>query len=208
VLQPVAPAEPFSAGDLWRAAVRPHLLVEYVLGNKDRLASTVSCGSAAWTLAGLLMVASVLATIPYGLLSPTGSAWKVAAVFTWSLLICFPALYVFGQFLGLGLSMGRSLALAMVLAGTAGLFTFGFFPIIWFLTFSIRADAASAVSPRDLSAVLLCVSMLMGIVQMLRCLTACEALSKRFPVAPVVFVPWILLLIFITYRMACLLGVP
>lgn len=199
--------EPFSAQDLRRAVTRPHLLAEYVLGSKERLGTTLSGGKAIWPLAGLLMAASVLSTIPYGMLSPTGSPWKVAALFTGSLLICFPCLYMFGQFLGLGLSVARSLVLALIVTSTTGLFTFAFSPIIWFITFSVEAVPELAVSPRHLSVFLLGLSLLLGVVQMDRCLREPDALLRRFPHVLLLVAPWLALLVFITYRMARLLGV-
>ena len=205
-LQKIVP-EPFSAQDLRRAVTRPDLLVEYVLGSKERLGSTLSGGRAIWLLAGLLMAASVLSTIPYGLLSPTGSPWKVAVLFTGSLLICFPCLYVFGQFLGLELGLARSLALALIVTSTAGLFTFAFSPIIWFITFSVDAVPELKVSPRHLSVFLLSLSLLLGVVQMDRCLRGPDALLRRFPYVLLLVAPWLALLVFITYRMARLLGV-
>ena len=204
---PIVIPEPFSAQDLRQAVTRPHLLVEYVLGGKDRLGSTLAGGKDIWPLAGLLMAVSLLATIPYGLLSPTGSFWKVAALFTGSLLICFPCLYTFGQFIGLRLGLAKSFALALIVTGTAGLFTFAFCPIIWFITISMQAVPESAVSPPGLSIFLLSVSGLLGILQMCRCLLATDVLSRRFANEPLLIAFWLILLVFITYRMAHLLEV-
>lgn len=202
-----APPEPFSVQDLRLALTRPHLVVEYILGSKDRLGSTLSGGQSIWALAAILMATGLLSTIPYSVLSPTGSLWKVAVLFTGSLLICFPCLYMFGQFLGLSLSLPRSLAMALIVTGAAGLFTFAFFPIIWFITFSVEAVPESAVSPRGLSAFLLGLSLLLGISQMYRCLRGPDVLSRRFTHASLLVAPWLMLLAFITYRMARLLGV-
>ena len=85
-------------------------MVEYILGGADRLARSLAEGRALWAIAAVLMAASVLATVPYGLLSPAASPWKIATLFTGSLLICFPCLYVFGQFLGFKLDLAQNLA--------------------------------------------------------------------------------------------------
>ena len=204
---PIAAPEPFSTRDLWRAATRPNSLVECVLGGKDRLGSTLAGGKAIWPLAALLMAASLLSTIPYSLLSPTGSFWKVSMLFTGSLLICFPSLYAFGQLMGLALGLGRSLALALILTAAAGMFTFAFCPIIWFITFSVKAVPESSVSPGGLSVFLLGLSGLLGIAQMCRCLLAPDTLARRFAREPLLVAVWLVLLAFITYRMARLLDV-
>lgn len=201
------PPEPFSARDLRRAAARPSLLVECLLGRNDRLGSTLSGGNATWTLAVLLTAVSLLSPIPYGLLAPTASAWKVAVLFAGSLGICFPCLYMFGQYLGLDLGLARSLALALIVTAVAGLFTLAFAPIIWFITFTVQVDPGSTISPRGLSVFLLAVCLLLGVVQMYRCLLGPHTLSRQFPNGPLLVTTWLALLAFITFRMARLLDV-
>jgi hypothetical protein len=202
------PAEPFSGEEFRRVIARPHLLVEFILGGKDRLARSLADGKALGGLAAVLLAASILATIPYGLLSPAANFWKIATLYTGSLLICFPCLYAFGQFLGLRLDLARSLALALIITATAGLFTFAFAPIIWFITFSIRVDPQTAIRPRDLSAFLLAVSLLLGLAQMGRCLVDRNGPARRFEHLPYLMASWLPLLLFITWRMACLLELP
>lgn len=204
---PIVIPEPFTARDLQRAMTRPHLLIECILGGRERLGSNLSAGSGIWTLVGLLMAASLVSTIPYGLLSPTGNFWKVAVLFTGSLMICFPCLYMFGQFIELRLGLASSLALALILTATAGLFTFAFCPIIWFITFSVRAVPDSAVSPSGLSIFLLGLSAMLGVIQMCRCLMAPALLARRLAREPLLVALWLVLLAFITYRMAYLLEV-
>jgi len=201
----LAEAEPFSGWELRRALLRPYLIIEYVLGGRQRLARNLADGRSVWLLAGLLLAAGVVATIPYGALSPVRSFWKIAVLYTGSLLLCFPCLHVFTQFFGFRSSLGRDLALSLVITSVAGLFTFGFFPIIWFIDYSTRADPNAAVSPADLSVFLLGVSLLMGIVHMGRCLVVRRLADREAWSLLLLILLWIPLLIFIHYRMACLL---
>ncbi|HUT59619.1 MAG TPA: hypothetical protein VNA25_17370, partial [Phycisphaerae bacterium] len=148
------PADPFEPAELRRALTRPHLLFETVLGSKDRLAVTLGAGRAVWLLVAILLAVSLAAPVPYGLLSPTASAWRVAMLYVGSLAICFPCLHAFGQFLGLQINLGRTLALSLVITAAAGLFAFAFAPIIWFLDYSMAADECTRVSPASLSVML------------------------------------------------------
>jgi hypothetical protein len=202
----IEPPEPFSAAELRRAFVRPHLIVEYVLGGRDRLASNLSSAQALGLLVGLLLVTSLAATIPYGVLSPARNVWKVAVLYTGSLLICFPCLHVFAQFLGFRYRVEQNLALSLVITSAAGLFTFGFFPIIWFIDFSTDADVALTVSVAGLSVWLLAVSLLMGIVQMGRCLMPRNGLAGQRRAFGWLVALWMPVLVFITYRMARVLA--
>jgi hypothetical protein len=198
---------PLSPEELKGSLVRPDLLAAQVLGSADRIALNLSGGEGLGLLIVLLSGASLVATAPYGAFSPVESWWKVAALFTGSLLICFPSLHVFLQFLGVKISLARNLALSLVITATAGLFTLGFSPIIWFIDRTTRATDSSVVTPSDLSRLLLAVSLLMGVVQMGRCLAAsrCGADDRSSMTAPI-FV-WIALYFFIVWRMAGVLGI-
>ena len=137
----VAKAEPFSERELMQALARPHRIIECVLGGKERLAANLTSGQALGWLVLLLLATSLLSTIPYGAFSPTRTFWKIAVLYTGSLLLCFPCLHTFAEFLGFRLGLGRTFALALVITSVAGLFTFGFFPIIWFIDFTTQAGA-------------------------------------------------------------------
>jgi hypothetical protein len=179
---------------------------EYVLGGKDRLARSIRDGKGIWRLAGMLLAASLLAAIPYGLVSPRAEWWKIAVLFTGSLAICFPSLHAFGQFFGLRLDLGRNLALSLIITATAGLFTLGFFPIVWFLGYSIQPGEGTLVTPLDLSRMLLWLSLGLGLVQIGRCLGDRNTRQRQQAPLGLLFLLWTPLLIFITYRMSMLLG--
>ena len=199
-------AEPFSEDELRRALRRPYLIIEYVLGAKERLARSLSQGRSLWLLAFMLLVTSLLSTVPYGVLSPVKSFWKVAVLYTGSLFICFPCLHMFAQFLGFRFDLAQNSALALVITAVAGLFTFGFFPIIWFIDYTTRPGAGTLILPEQLSVFLLALSLLMGIVQMGRCLALEGMPAGEAGQFGLLVALWLPLLVFITYRMADLLA--
>ena len=199
--------EPLSPRELRRALTRPDLLTEHVLGSPGRLAGNLVRGESLWLVCALLLATSALSTVPYSALSPVRSAWKVAALYTGSLAICVPCLFVFLQFLGFRSSLPRVLALALVATATAALFTFGFFPVIWFVDATTRAAHGAAVTPATLSGLLLTVSLALGLAQMGRCLFASRRASGESAAVLVPVAAWVGLLLFIVWRMALVLGI-
>ena len=149
---------------------QPQRAIEYVLGSKERLARSLWEGPAVWRLGALLLAVSLLAAIPYGLVSPDSAWWKIAALYCGSLGVCFPSLHTFAQFLDVRLDLARSLAMSLIITATAALFTFAFFPVIWFLRHSIVPDDRTAIGPHELSIFLIAVSLALGLVQLGRCL--------------------------------------
>ena len=201
--RPRSPGEALSGEEIRRALVRPDLMFEYVLASRDRMRATLTTARGIWWLAAMLLAVSLASTVPYGAVSPIHSFWKVAVLFVGSVLICLPCLHVFSQFLGMRIDLGKSLALALVITSVAGLFTFGFAPIIWFIDCTTEAGPDAAVTPRGLSVFLLCFSLLMGIGRMATCLPV--RCAKDAPWLPLLMIHWVALIAFITYRMARLL---
>jgi hypothetical protein len=201
-----AASGPLTADELRRSVLRPDLLSAHVLDSVDRVARNLAAGEGLWMLIVVLSGASLVATVPFGALSPVASWWKVSVLFTGSLLICLPCLHVFLQFLGFRISLVGNLSLSLVITATAGLFTFGFFPIVWFIDLTTRAGDGTAVPPAALARFLLGVSLVLGIVQMIRCLASSRGgvLGRRAVLAPIVL--WLPLLVFIVWRMADVLG--
>jgi hypothetical protein len=212
-----APAPvPFSSGEVIECFL-PHKLIECVLGQKDRLMAGVVERRHLGPLILLLFAGSIVFALPFGAVPPVQCFWKVAALFAGSVAICFPSLHVFSQYLGLKLTFAQNLAVALVVSCVAAIFSFGFFPIIWFIDFStdaaVRGDATSGV----LAAVLLAASLFLGIIHMLRCLAAGHRPVDAPPSAAghrqeisgphfALVLCWMFLLAFITYRMALVLG--
>lgn len=212
------PPAPLTRSEMRASLIRPDLLAAHVLGSPRRIAGNLATGCDLWLLTLLLAGASVVATVPFGAVAPAGGALHVAALFTGSLLICLPCLHVFLQFLGFRVTLARNASLALVISATAGLFTFGFFPILWFIDRTTVADGGAAVTPAGLMRLLLGVSLALGLVQMARCLAAGSAAGRpdaRDAVVPLdhqgggmlaPIVLWVGLFVFIVWRMADVLG--
>jgi len=200
-------AEPFTRAELARLARRPYLAPEYLLGGQRRLAASLGRGRDVWRLAALLLAVSVVATIPYSLLSPTRNVWKVSALITGSMLICLPCLHLFAQYLGLETRLEQTIGLSLVFTGAAALFTLGFAPVIWFIDLSTETGDAAQVTPAHVSVWLLAAAWVLGILQMARCIGHSRRdAGGAGTLAPLV-VLWLPLLAFITYRMGRLLEV-
>ena len=205
---------PFSRRELESALLRPDIAMEMALGGRDRMARNLSEGSGLGLLAVMLLAASLLAALPYGAVAPLNgddamrlrAFWRVAALYTGSLFICFPCLHVFAQFLGCRLTLIQNLVVALLIPAVAGFFSFGFFPIIWFIELTTEATPGRTVSPAHLSTFLLGVGMVMGMAQMARCLLARDGIWRVAVGFPFLIGFWLLLLVFITQRMARLLG--
>jgi hypothetical protein len=168
----------FTLDELRETLVRPHRIFEMVLGNRERMMKTVVERKNLPILVALLLIAGLVTALPYGLAPPVSSAWKIAALFIGSTLICFPSLFVFGQYLGLRLSLSQTL--------------------VWFIAATTTNTSASAST---LSGILLSVALFLGIGHLLatRHLTSTGGL--------VILLAWAVLLCFITYRMAVTIGV-
>lgn len=208
-LAAVAPApSPLSGDEIRAALIRPDLLAAHVLGAPERLWTSPGRPGDAGLLLAMLAAASVVAAVPYGAFSPVGAWWKVSVLFTGSLLICVPSLHVLLQFLGFRVSLAANLTLSLVITATAGLFTFGFFPIIWFIGLTTGGAADADVSPAALSRVLLGVSLALGLVQLLRCFATGPRDLPRRRWMMVLVVAWLPLFVFIVRRMAAVLGIP
>ena len=172
----VAEVQPFSPAELKGACMRPYWIIEYVLANKERLMKNIEDDQRLTLLAALLFLSGVLFAIPYGVVRPTGSFWKIATLYTGSLLICFPSLYVFNQYYGSRLKLRQSLAVSLIISSVAAMFALGFAPIIWFIDFTTKPTATTEITPHRLSVFLLAVSFALGVIHMARCLA-----SDRLP---------------------------
>lgn len=199
-----AAAEPYSAAELKTVLRRPHRTVEVVLAERGRLAASLSDRRNLGLLAAVLFLASVTFALPYGAVLAPEQLWRIVQLFAGSALICFPALHVFGAFLGFRVDIGQSLALTLIITSVSALFSLGFFPILWFLR-TVMSDEASAEMLHGISVGLLVVSFGAGLAHVLRCM-ADPASGRRFGsgFAAVVAI-WQCLLVFITYRMAVFL---
>ena len=194
-----APTAQAIAPDEWRAALqRPGSLLTLVLEQRGRLAATVSDGRGlGWALLALLLC-SVVSALPYGFVLSPARAWRIAALFVGSLAICYPSLQMFSSYLGSRVPAGSNLLLALCVTAVAGLFTFGFFPIVWFLDATMRQG--DLVTAADASVALLAVSLGAGLWQLLRCQQLAAVLTADRGCWLVR--AWMALLVYVTWRMA------
>jgi hypothetical protein len=183
-------------------------MLAVALGEAERVGRSLTEGRHLGLLSVLLLLVGLAGTVAYGLLSPARNAWSTPVLFFGSLAICFPSLHVFAVFHGARFGLGPMLALALTLTGAAGLFAIGFAPIVWFLDWSIRVDGWSSVTPRGLSLALLGASLLLGIAQMIRVLLSCQRELRDGGLPAPILLLWLPLFLFITCRMATLLGLP
>jgi hypothetical protein len=131
-------------------------------------------------------------------------AGDIAVLFLGSTLLCFPSLQVFSSYLGVRAQPVQNLVLALLVPAAAALFCFGFFPIYWFLDFTMSPD--SAVPPHAIAIGLLTVSLALGLGHLDRCLLV-ERAFGALRASWWLLAGWQLLLVFITYRMALALHI-
>ena len=198
---------PTPDAEIRKAFLRPDLAMEYALGGRERLTRNLAEGRGMWGLAAILMALSLLAALPYGAVVYGERFWSITALFTGSLLICFPSLYVFSQFLGIPFRLAQISVLSLLITSVAGIFTFGFFPIIWFIDATMDTTRDAFVTPADLSVALLGLSLAMGLVQMGQCLIAPNGMGREAKEFPVLMAIWLMFLLFITQRMATVLAI-
>lgn len=192
---------PHGSNQLRSVFLRPLRMLDLVLSQQEKLARTIAGGDNLPILVLSLLYATVLFSLPFGAVIGIERFWRVAVLLVGSLGICLPSLHVFGAYIGCRISIRQNLALGLVITCVAALFTFGFFPIVWFLDATIESESAR-VSVGHLAVVLLAFSVAAGIVHLIRCLRRFHGLVAAYPL---VIIFWQALFIFITYRMARLL---
>jgi len=200
---PLPPAEPFALGELQACLYRPHRTLDIVLADRARLVASVRCGKELLALVAVLALCSITFAVPFAAVDGSRRLGHVAILFLGSVLLCFPSLQVFGSYLGIRLSLAQNFALSLVIPSAAALFTFGFFPIYWFLDATMPPDGA--LTGRTTRVVLLVCSMLLALSHCNRCLFLDPSL-KAFRSSWPLWIGWQVLLLFITYRMADTLG--
>ncbi|MCA8979104.1 MAG: hypothetical protein H6831_06030 [Planctomycetes bacterium] len=199
----IAAIEPHTGAELRRALVSPFGALELVLADQERVAKDILGAGGVTRLIAVLLGVSLLYSVPYGLVLGLDFTWRVGALFLGSLAICLPSLQVFSNFIGIRIDVGRNAALTLLVTSVAAAFSFGFFPILWFL----RATMADGeiVNLTGLSVLFLTVALFAGIAQLLRCLGVMTAVTGRRDSLWLIVV-WLCLLLFVTLRMARTLG--
>ena len=192
----------FSGDELLRAMFFPDRAVAMILGERERLSRTVAQNRELGKLSILLLLASLLFALPYGALPAVGGVSKVAVLFGFSMLICFPSLHIFNQYIGARLDLGQNFALAAVFSAVAAILSFGFFPITWFIGLTMVETGPGAISVGMISNFLLAVAFALAILHLGRCFVWSGHFRALPAAAKALLLAWFGLLSFITYRMA------
>ena len=188
---------PFTRQELRRLLTHPHQVVEMVLSQRQRLAANIAQKHRLPLLVLGLLLASVLFALPFGAVIGLERFWRVAIMLCGSLLICFPSLHVFCAFLGSRFSVAQNFCLSLLITCVAALFSFAFFPILWFL-----GQTLSQTDAVGMAGLLLSGSLLAGVCHLSRVLRGDRLLRRMGPSSVMFLVIWQVLLAFINYRMA------
>jgi len=199
-------AQPFSRQELRGMLGAPLRMVDLVLGERRRFAANVAQEHRLPTLLVVLTVATAAFALPFGAVLGPHGFWRVAALLLGSLAICIPSLHVFGRYLGIGLSWAQTLAVSLAAAAVTSLFTFALAPILGF--FRVTMSASDVVTPQNMAVMLLICAFAAGIGQLFFVALGNRALARRIgPAAIPVIIPWLVLYLIITVRLAGVLHI-
>ena len=195
--------DPHSASELGAALLHPFSAMELVLADQARVARDILEGKHLLRLIAVFLGVSVVFTVPYGFVLGIEQGWRVSALFLGSVAVCLPSLQVFSNFIGIRTNVQCNMALTLLLTAVAAAFSFGFFPILWFLR-ATMADGAS-VDLAGISVFFLAIALAAGVAQLLRCMAVVTRINgQRDSLVLIAF--WMLLLLFVSVRMARALG--
>ena len=198
-------ALPFETRELGLDVIVPARIVEVLLTDWPRLSKNVATRQSLGRLVIILLLVSAAAALPYGAVLESSRFWRISLLFTGSLSICFPSLFIFSAYLGCRVGFTQNLVLSLLITSVAAIFTFGFFPILWFLNVTM-IDETSLIGTTEISSALLGIALLAGIVHLMRCMFADTSLSPRGSYSSLILL-WMGLLVFITIRMAITLQI-
>ena len=189
-------AIPFDRRELLDLVAYPARTASVVLAEPERMVATIDGRRHSFLLVSGLLVSSVLFTLPFGAVVDLSGAWRIAVLYVGSLLLCVPSLHVFSAYVGARTDFVQNLALGLWITAVVAMFTFGLFPILWFL--DRTSGESTRVTPQHLLITALSIAFLAGLGHGLRALLH----LSRPPFAKVLLFAWFLLLTYITGRMA------
>ena len=195
--------QPHAAVDLRTALLRPHQILDLVLAAPERVAANIAERRSLGVLACLLLAGSIALALPFGFALDWWRGWRVALFYVGALAICFPSLHVFCVFLGRRITLVQHAVLALVITAVAGAFAFGFFPIVWFLDATM--DGSEVITAHGLASVLLALGLGAGLAHFWRCMGLRGPLTPN-RLAVVALLAWHALFLFISWRLARVLG--
>ena len=182
----------------------PVSMVDLVLGERRRLASNVAQEHRLPLLLLVLTLATVAFALPFGAVVGFWHFWRVAALLLGGLAICIPSLHVFGRYLGARMSGGQTLGVALAATAVTSLFTLAFAPIVGFLRATMTGGGE--VSWKAVAVLLLVGAFAAGMAQLFRIVRGEPTLRALGPSLGLVLIPWLALYLFITFRLANVLG--
>jgi hypothetical protein len=198
--------QPFSRQELRGMLGAPLRMLDLVLGERRRFASNVAQEHRLPSLLLVLTVATAVFALPFGAVLGLDGFWRVAALLLGGLAICVPSLHVFARYLGSGMSWAQTLSVSLAATAVTSLFTLALAPILGF--FRATMTATALVTPQNMAVLLLVCALAAGVGQLFRLSLGDRALARRFgPAAIPVLIPWIALYLFITARLASVLGI-
>jgi hypothetical protein len=201
---PGARAAPFTDAELSAAMRNPAVAIDLLLAQRERWTASVVENRDWPRMLGLLLLWSLLFSLPYGLVLSYREAWQISILFLGTIAICLPSLHVVSAYIGLRVHLAQSISFATIIAAVASMFSFGFAPILWFLQATSEGVGARD-SVAQLSALLLLIAALAGAVHGMRCLMMAKEIAQG-PRFSLVVLLWQLLLLFIGLRMSAALG--
>lgn len=200
-LEHAALPAPLLPREIREALFRPHRAADLILADYGRIRGALADPACVGRLIALLVLASGLFALPYGLVLEPSRALHVAALYLGAVALCFPSLHVFTAYLGCRMRVSQNLVMALLISAVAALFTLGFAPILWFL----RLTTESPGLVQTASFLLLAVSLLAGLGQLGRALWDERAATSGDRYRATVLA-WQGLLVFVTFRLASCLG--
>ncbi|MFK8001708.1 MAG: hypothetical protein AB8H86_19090 [Polyangiales bacterium] len=193
--------EPFTRDELLAALLRPQRWIDLLLAERERWTRTVTMDRHAGLLIAIMLAASLLYALPFGFILGFERFWHIAALYLGSVAICLPSLHIFAGYLGLGLRVGQSLSLGVLVSSVASIFSVGFAPIVLFLSATMSGSGTMTA----VAYALLGVSLFAGMGQLMRSLRI-RAAQENVTNLLMLTIVWQCLLLFITYRMGVFLG--
>jgi predicted MFS family arabinose efflux permease len=196
--------QPFSRQELRGMLRAPLRMVDLVLGERRRLAANVAQEHRLPSVLLVLVAATAVFALPFGAVLGLHDFWRVAALLLGGVAICVPSLHVFGRYLGARLSWAQTLSVSLSASAVTALFTFAFAPILAF--FRATMSDSAVVTPGAMSVLLLVCALAAGIGQLFRLPLADPSLRRLSSTFIVLLIPWVVLYLFITVRLATVLG--
>jgi hypothetical protein len=202
--QEIEEPQPFSRQELSAMLRAPLRMADLVLGERRRLVANIAQEHRLPSLLLVLAGATAGFALPFGAVLGPAHFWRVAALLLGGLAICVPSLHVFGRYLGARLSGAQTLSVSLAATAVVSLFTLAFAPIVGFLR--VTMTSSRDVSWEGIAFLLMTGALLAGIGQLFRLLRGAPALRALGPSLGPVLIPWLGLYLFITFRLACVLG--